>query len=159
VKIEINKNNTKGKFMLKSILASAMIVALMFGISYSSIASELRPVTLNSGETHINPNVSVTAFENADNPRNRIDMQVQRYVRDYNLTEQQQAEVHKILTDFEARSNELRTKLNSLNLEKKEKIESLLTDEQKKMKEDSQRDRRSRLIERRNEERNRQEAP
>ena len=145
--------------MLKSILTSAIIVALNFGIFYSSIASEPKAVNLNSSETSVSPSaVSIAAPASADN-KSRIDMQVQRYVRDYNLTEEQQQEVHKILTEFEAQSNELRTKLNSLNTERTEKIEALLTDDQKKMKEDGQKERRNRLIERRNEERNKKETP
>ena len=139
--------------MLKNILTSAIIVALIFGFSYSNVAQPNEIKIENTQGNEVTPQESSinslrpVTIESTDK---RVEAQVQRYVKDYNFTEQQKKDLIKILTDFENQSNELRNKLNSLNKEKTDKIEGLFTDEQKKMKEDIEKERRNRLLERRN---------
>jgi hypothetical protein len=142
--------------MLKSILTSAIIIALILGISYSNVA---QPTALkidnNTGEEatiKVNSIDATSPFNSADvdNTEKRVESQVQRYVRDYNLTEQQKKDLIAILTNFETQSSEIRIKLNSLSKEKNDKIDALLTDEQKQMKGQAEKDRRNKLIEKRN---------
>lgn len=137
--------------MLKSVLTSAIIIALSLGISYSTTAQP-KAVKVDTKTEAVSVKVDpAKSVSNVDRTKNRVDMQLQRYIKDYKLSEQQQKDFTTILNDFENQSNDLRTKLNALNKEKNEKIESLLTDDQKKMKEQALKERRDRLIEKRNE--------
>ncbi|MDR1605842.1 MAG: hypothetical protein LBS41_01880 [Streptococcaceae bacterium] len=140
--------------MLKSILTSAIIIALTMGISYSIIAQPKAVKVDSKTAATANKTDEIKPATDVDRTKKRIEMQVQRYTKDYNLTEKQQKSVAEILTAFENQSNDLKAKLNDLNKEKNDKIESLLTDEQKKMKEQALKEKREKLMERRNETKN-----
>ncbi len=140
--------------MLKNILNGAIILALSLGISYSSIAQpkqvKVDPPANEEAKTRL-LNTSPDATETTDNLQKRIEMQVQRYTSDYNLTEKQQKDLTATLTDIESQLLELRNKQNSLNKEKADKIEALLTKEQKEMREQSLKERRDKMLEKRKE--------
>ena len=132
--------------MLKSILKGAVVFALFLGVSYSNIAQP-KAVSVDSDKKKIDMKTSSLESVDSDNTR-RIEAQLQRY-KDYNLTDNQQKEIIKILTDSENQLRELRSKIGSLEKEKIEKIESLFTDEQKNAKEQSLKDKREKMLEQR----------
>ena len=63
----------------------------------------------------------------------RVEMQLRRLAEEFQLTEEQLEEAKKLFVDYENRQNELRTKINELNIEKMEKFDELLTEEQKQL--------------------------
>ena len=139
--------------MLKNILKAAIVVTFILGVSFSGIAQTVttnREVNREIKQNNESSPLATLGSVDLGGSDKKIETQVQRYARDYNLTEEQQKELITILTDFETQSNELRNKLNSLTQERTEKIDNLLTDEQKTAKEQLEKDRRTKLLERRN---------
>lgn len=64
----------------------------------------------------------------------RVELQVKKLAEDLNLSDKQVEAVKKIYVESEKRSIELRNQLNSVNRERAQKIDELLTEEQLKLK-------------------------
>ncbi|MCL2039280.1 MAG: hypothetical protein FWG85_02495 [Bacteroidetes bacterium] len=141
--------------MFKNIFKCAVIIALLTGISYSTIAQTKAVKIDNTPATEakqINTrNASPDGENAAESLQKRIEMQVHRYTSDYNLTEKQQTDLTAILTDIEGQLLEIRNRQNLLNKEKADRIDALLTKEQKETKEQSLKERRDKMLEKRKE--------
>ena len=66
----------------------------------------------------------------------RVEMQLKRMAEEFSLTEKQLEDAKKLFVEHEKMQNELREKLNELNKEKMDKFEELLSDEQKKLRDE-----------------------
>ena len=138
--------------MFKNILNCAIILALLTGISYSSIAQPKALKVDNTPEEakKVNTmNASLDGENTAEGLQKRIEMQVHRYTSDYSLTENQQKDLTALLTEIESQLLEIRNKQNLLNKEKADRIDAILTKEQKEIKEKSLKERRDKMLEKR----------
>jgi len=133
--------------MFKQLFFTASVVLFIYNVVFTnnllahSEMQSVRPqrVTEKQEDTETTRTISNSGRPSDEETRiqRRIETQLSRITSELNLTEEQLEKAKNIFVEYEKKQSELRARINEMNVEKMEKFDELLTEDQKKNRNES----------------------